>query len=54
MNDANLTTEDVSVPNGNDLVAPALTPLVSADSVVEATRGRQAFNDSDKDNYFEA
>ncbi|MCX4451614.1 hypothetical protein [Streptomyces sp. NBC_01789] len=33
-------------------VAP-FTPLVSAESVVTATHGRQTFNDSDKDNYFE-
>ncbi|MEU1036263.1 hypothetical protein ABZ402_48060 [Streptomyces mirabilis] len=33
--------------------APAFAPVVSAAPVTEATRGRQTFNDSDKDNYFE-
>lgn len=32
---------------------PAFVPVVSAAPVTEATRGRQTFNDSDKDNYFE-
>ncbi|MEU5825955.1 hypothetical protein [Streptomyces sp. NPDC047803] len=36
----------------NTPVAP-FAPLVSAESVVTATHGRQVFNDSDKDNYFE-
>ncbi|MGW9498195.1 hypothetical protein ACWG5P_28140 [Streptomyces prasinus] len=35
--------------------APALgfAPVLSAGSVTDVTRGRQTFNDSDKDNYFE-
>ncbi|MGQ4353037.1 hypothetical protein [Streptomyces drozdowiczii] len=39
----------------NTPVAPfaPFAPLVSAESVVTATHGRQVFNDSDKDNYFE-
>ncbi|MFI2258943.1 hypothetical protein [Streptomyces tubercidicus] len=34
-------------------IAPVLAPLAVAAPVVAATRGRQVFNDSDKDNYFE-
>lgn len=33
--------------------APVLAPALSAAPVIQATRGRQTFNDSDKDNYFE-
>ncbi|WP_405682012.1 hypothetical protein [Streptomyces sp. NBC_00057] len=33
--------------------APAFTPAMSVASVTDVTRGRQVFNDSDKDNYFE-
>ncbi|MCX5206021.1 hypothetical protein OG897_31965 [Streptomyces sp. NBC_00237] len=31
----------------------AFAPVISTASVASATRGRQQFNDSDKDNYFE-
>ncbi|WP_371790402.1 hypothetical protein OG285_05975 [Streptomyces sp. NBC_01471] len=33
--------------------APVFAPLMSVEAVTTATRGRQVFNDSDKDNYFE-
>lgn len=41
------------VENTQDAQVAPFTPLVSAESVVTATHGRQVFNDSDKDNYFE-
>lgn len=56
--------EDLMIRNSNEVIesatqdvpaapAPAFAPVVSAAPVTEATRGRQTFNDSDKDNYFE-
>lgn len=36
-----------------EAVVGAFVPILSAAQVTEATRGRQTFNDSDKDNYFE-
>ncbi|MFE3651995.1 hypothetical protein [Streptomyces sp. NPDC059122] len=49
----NIDLPSVAVEPETTETTPVLAPLAVAAPVVKATRGRQVFNDSDKDNYFE-